>query len=592
MKKGKQVIIGQTNYKLIETIGNGGSGVVWKAESNATEYAIKFILSDNPNKIERFKSEIVFCKTSNHKNIIRIIAYGEYNDKPCYVMPLYPQTFKDLINTEKDQSVLISFILKLCGALKYIHGKCIFHRDIKPENILIKGKELVLADFGIAHFKSFKLTKKGDLLANRNYAAPEQKKKGNADNITEAADIFALGLIINECFTKEYLSGSDFKLISDTYPLYAELDSLVSNMIRQEPEDRPSIDSIITEMKFIHNKIKQSLEDVANVLRGQVHLSHIKHSVFKNIIRTASEDILFGKMLFESKSVEELNKYNHNWHMKIGYRVDDFLFNLYVQERIHTLCKAKFEYESNQHTRSNWYKALDLENDEKDKLIYEQINNILSKYKLQKKGEFLFDLSGEILKYFSSCAHYHCKEIFKSIQQVEDLAIINLKNTPIISIVQTLKTGIIQNIEYLLNGINGLGGRYDFNFMEHISISLERTENYLLNDDDTELFDIHYQKSEIQIQKILSKFKEEWKVSYNKIDEEKFSIKFTTYKQYEKFRKYALELSRPHYIFEGDVIDILKHPNLIGNMVELKLNRTFDIPDTIAKIVGYKELNE
>ncbi|MDD2982098.1 MAG: serine/threonine-protein kinase [Crocinitomicaceae bacterium] len=591
MKKGEQINIDQATYELIESIGNGGSGVVWKAKCNGNEYAIKFINSADTKKIKRFEKEIEFCKIGNHKSIIKVIADGKHNDKPCYVMPLYPQTLRDLIAIEKDENVLISFILKLCGALKYIHKKGIFHRDIKPENILIKGRNLVLADFGIAHFKDFKLTEKGELLVNRNYAAPEQKTKDNANNITEAADVFALGLIINECFTKQNPLGSDFKLIAHSYPLYAELDNLVTNMIRQNPEDRPSVDSVITEIKFIHHEIKQNLEDIANNLRKQTQFPQIKKSVLRTIIRRASEDILFGKILFASKSYKELKKYNHNWHMKIGYAVDDFLFNLYVQERIHALCKAKFEYESYRYSKSNWHKALDLDNNEVHKSLYQQINNILANYELQNNGESLFDLSGEILKYFSACADYHCKEILESIKQAEDLAQTNLKNAPIIWIVQTLKSGIIQNLGYLLNGINGLGGRYDFYFIEHISISPERIMSYLYNDDSTELLDIHYQIKETQIQEILSNFQKKWKVTYNRIDEEKFSIKFKTYDQYEKFRKYALELSRPHYIFEGDVMDILKHPNFTGNMVELKLNRIFDIPDTIAKIIGQREIN-
>src|SRR5690606_11452148 len=113
-------------------------------------------------KIARFKNEIEFYKTSNHKNIIKVIADGKIDGKPCYVMPLYSRTFKDLIIKEKNASKLISYILKLCNALQYIHKKGIIHRDIKPENVLIKGRNLVLADFGIAHFKDFKLTKKGD----------------------------------------------------------------------------------------------------------------------------------------------------------------------------------------------------------------------------------------------------------------------------------------------------------------------------------------------------------------------------------------------------------------------------------------------
>lgn len=290
MPRLNQITIGDTNYQLIKTIGNGGSGVVWKVQSNGNEFAVKCISSKNDKKIARFRKEIEFCKSSKHKNIIRLIADGEIDGKLCYVMPLYPQTLKYLIDKEKDPDVLISFILKLCRALKYIHNKNIFHRDIKPENVLVSNKDLVLADFGIAHFKDFKITKKGDLLANRNYAAPEQKEKNNPDIITDAADIFALGLIINECFTKQNPSGSDFKLISDSYPLYTDLDNLVANMIKQNPDDRLNIDSVITELKFIHHKIKQSLEDIATVLKEQTELPDIK--MFNPMILTTNPVIL------------------------------------------------------------------------------------------------------------------------------------------------------------------------------------------------------------------------------------------------------------------------------------------------------------
>lgn len=88
---------------------------------------------------------------------------------------------------------------------------------------MIKGSDLVLADFGISHFKVYGITKDGELLANRNYIAPEQKLKNNATKISLAADIYALRLIINECFTKHNPAGSKFKLIADTYPLLSEL---------------------------------------------------------------------------------------------------------------------------------------------------------------------------------------------------------------------------------------------------------------------------------------------------------------------------------------------------------------------------------
>jgi hypothetical protein len=211
---------------------------------------------------------------------------------------------------------------------------------------------------------------------------------------------------------------------------------------------------------------------------------------------------------------------------------------------------------------------------------------------LKNKGESLFDLSGEISKYFSACFDYHCYEIIRSIRQEEKIAQEYLRDTPIIAIVQTLKRGIIQNLEYLLKGIDGLGGQYNFDFAEHISINPERIMNYHYNEDDSNLIDGHHQKQEIQIQKILTNFQKEWKITYNRINKEKFSIKFETYNQFEKFRKFAFELSKPHYVFEGDVIDIFRKPNYVGDMVELKLGTAFEIFNTVAKIIGQRKIYE
>lgn len=444
MKKNTKITVNNTNYTLIETVGNGGSSEVWKAKSNGIEYAIKFLrLAPNSNeKIIRFENEIAFCKESNHKNIVKLIADGEVNGQLYYIMPLYKKTFRNLINIENDVNVLINFILKLCSALKYIHKKGIF----------------------------------------------------------------------------------------------------------------------------------QSKEKV----------------VSKTIQQRASEDILFGKILFHSKSNEELNKYNPNWHTKIEYSVDKFLYNLYIQERIYSACKRKFEYESNSYRRDKWYNVLDLEKNKRDFLLYQQINSILEKYKLSNKGENNYDLSGKILKYFTSCADYHCEEILDNIKNIESSAKRNLKDAPIIQIVYTLKFSIKQNIDFLLSGSVS---RHNFNFVEHIDISSRSIDTYLQNHDDLELFDSQYLKEEIKIKEILSEFEKKWKVICYKLNEDEYSVRFRTHKEYEKFRKFALELSENYYIFEGDVIDFLKNPKFIGTMVELKFGAIFDIPHTIAKILGLREIN-
>ncbi|NGM64187.1 serine/threonine-protein kinase [Sphingobacterium sp. SGR-19] len=590
-RKNKIINLDGIDYLLKEQKGSGGSGKVWRAESNGNTYAIKFIDSTNQDKIARFKNEVVFCKNTMHRNIVKVIATDHNNDIPCYVMPYYSKTLRDVIDKEKDADKLIKCIIKICKAVEFIHKKGVKHRDIKPENILVDKNELVLADFGIAHFKQYDITKKNDWLANRNYMAPEQKLKNNALNVDAAADIYALGLIINECFTKQNPAGSQFKLIADSYPLFFELDNLVENMIRQQPEERISIDSVQAQIKFINQRLKQNLANIKYDLELFDPPQKIERSVLQNIYKRASEDILFGKYLFSTHSSKEIDRYNRNWHMKVGYTVSDFLYNLYVQEQILQLCKGKFEYEGNIYRKDNWYKPLDLLQNEEDKSLYRQLANVLEKYDLKKNGYALLDLSGQILKFFSSCADYHCKEILGRIENVEEGARRNLKSAPIIWIVSALKYGVQENDESLLHGLDVLGGKFEFILEEHISIDWDRTQYYEANDDEEELFDIEYLEKEQEIIKILASFQQKWKISFSKLKNESYSVRFATYKQFEKFRDYALELAKPHYIFEGDVLSVLQDPIFVGNMVELKVGRVFDIPHTIAQIIGMKEIN-
>ncbi|MEI2273066.1 serine/threonine protein kinase [Sphingobacterium sp. ML3W] len=589
-KKNEIVKFEGIEYKLKERKGSGGSGTVWTAESNGNSFAIKYINSEISDKIARFKNEISFCKNTVHKNVVKVVSQGEYKEKLCYVMPHYSKTLRDVIDTESDFDKLIKYILKLCNAVKFIHNKGVLHRDIKPENILIEGNELVLADFGIAHFKDQHHTKKSDLLANRNYMAPEQKLKNNAKNIDKAADIYALGLILNECFTKQNPAGSRFKLIADIYPLFFEIDTLVENMMRQRPEDRYNIETVQAQLKFLYKKIKHEIDEVEFYLKEEMAPKTISKSLLNQIVKRASEDILFGKYVLHKKNNQQLRSYNHNWHMKITYSVDDLLFNLYVQEQIFALCKGKFEYESNIYRADNWYASLDLKNNSNHKLLYSRMAEFLKEYSLNEYGWSLLDLSGKILKYFASCSDYHCREILNDIEGEIKRAEYRLRNAPILYIVCALKYGIHENLEIFLNGFNGLAGKFELNFEEHIFIHWEHTQHYKSNDDGDGLLDKFFLKNKENIHIILSEFQKQWNINYYKLDKDYYSINFKTTLQYEKFRKYVLELSKPHYIFEGDVLDIIKNPIYFGNMVELRISSVFEITNTIAQIVGLKEV--
>jgi serine/threonine protein kinase len=118
------------------------------------------------------------------------------------------------------------------------------HRDLKPENILLdeNTKALVVADFGIARFTEEFIvtdveTAPASRLANFQYAAPEQRIRGGT--VDARADIYALGLILNEMFTKQLAIGTGYSTIASIEPSFAYLDDVVARMLRQKANERP-----------------------------------------------------------------------------------------------------------------------------------------------------------------------------------------------------------------------------------------------------------------------------------------------------------------------------------------------------------------
>lgn len=166
----------------------------------------------------------------------------------------------------------------------------------------------------------------------------------------------------------------------------------------------------------------------------------------------------------------------------------------------------------------------------------------------------------------------------------------NLMNAPILWIVGTLKAGIEENKDLISGSMRGDGGIYDFYFEEHISINWGRTIHFKTNDDDQDYFDQQYLEEVKLEQDILSAFGKKFGVRYNILDKDRYSIKFTSTARNEKFKKYALNLAKPYYIFEGDLLELFAYPNFIGGIVEILVSRVFAIPHTLAKLVGLKEV--
>jgi len=236
-------------YTIIDTPVEGGTGFVYKVNSSSGEsFALKLLKPEQIRKdrVSRFHQEISFCKTFNHQNILKVLDNGFVicKDQKCpfYVMKYYPQMLRSAFPI-RDPKMILLYFSKILDGVEALHLNKCWHRDLKPENILLDApsNELVIADFGIAHFSEELLhtaieTKQNDKLCNNLYAAPEQRIRGR--RIDHRADIFTLGKILNEMFTGNVPEGNDYAEIGGTNANYAFLDKIIHRMLQNNPDSR------------------------------------------------------------------------------------------------------------------------------------------------------------------------------------------------------------------------------------------------------------------------------------------------------------------------------------------------------------------
>ncbi|HTV96366.1 MAG TPA: serine/threonine-protein kinase [Steroidobacteraceae bacterium] len=197
-------------YELIEEIGSGGMGEVYRAvradHVYEKEVAIKLIRSghDSAHVVQRFRNERQILATFDHPNIARLLDGGTTPEGlPYFVMELIVGEPIDRFcdRRQLDVSERLRMFLEVCGAVQYAHQRLIVHRDLKPSNILVTEDGVPkLLDFGIAKIlesgaavPDAAQTRTVFRLLTPDYASPEQIRGGP---ITTASDVFSLGLIL------------------------------------------------------------------------------------------------------------------------------------------------------------------------------------------------------------------------------------------------------------------------------------------------------------------------------------------------------------------------------------------------------------
>jgi beta-lactam-binding protein with PASTA domain/tRNA A-37 threonylcarbamoyl transferase component Bud32 len=246
-------------YKIVERIGGGGMGVVWKANDLILDrhVALKILrpeMSEDEDFVLRFRREAKAAASLSHPNIVSIYDVGEDQGLHFIVMELVEgETLRDKLNREGrlEPEEALNIAAQICLGLAHAHNNNIIHRDIKPQNILLTELGHVkVADFGIARALGVVSTTSTDLVVgSASYLSPEQARNGQ---VSARSDLYSLGVVLYEMITGKLPFTGDSPVavalqhvearapsVRETVPdITVEIEDLISKTLAKNPGER------------------------------------------------------------------------------------------------------------------------------------------------------------------------------------------------------------------------------------------------------------------------------------------------------------------------------------------------------------------
>ena len=273
-------------YKIVEEIGRGGMGIVYKAEDIKLKrcVALKFLpphLMDLPELKERFLIEAQAAAALNHTNICIIHEVGENEERPYIAMEYVEgETLRDKIRRGllKAEEAL-DIAIQIASGLGEAHRKGIIHRDIKSANIMVteKGQAKVM-DFGLAKLRGgSSLTKSQTTLGTVAYMSPEQAQGEDVDPRT---DLWSLGVVLYEMLTGElpFKGDRDLSVIYSIVhaepkslrvrkpPVPEELQKVIARALRKRRESRyGSAEEMLNDLRDYQTSLQLAISGVLNL---------------------------------------------------------------------------------------------------------------------------------------------------------------------------------------------------------------------------------------------------------------------------------------------------------------------------------------